>query len=98
MNRIIIYGRYNLSRLLLMNFCTPVSWYSIFAPAGTPRDGVARINAEAKRALQVRGVKGKLATLAIEAGGTTPEELTVTLNDEMKRIRLPVKLAALRPE
>jgi tripartite-type tricarboxylate transporter receptor subunit TctC len=59
---------------------------------------VARIDAEAKRALQVPEVKDKLATLAIEAGGTTLEELTVTLNDEMERIRLLVKLGALRPE
>jgi tripartite-type tricarboxylate transporter receptor subunit TctC len=76
----------------------PVSWYAIFAPAGSPRDVVARIDAEAKRALQVPEVKDKLATLAIEAGGTTPEELTITLNDEMERIRLLVKLGALRPE
>lgn len=82
----------------MMNFCIPVSWYAIFAPAGMPRDVVARINAEAKRALQVPEVKDKLATLAIEADGTTPEELTVTLNDEMERIRLLVKLGTLKPE
>ena len=54
MNRIIIYGRNDLSRLLLMmmNFCIPVSWYAIFAPAGTPGDVMARIIAEAKRALR----------------------------------------------
>jgi hypothetical protein len=46
-----ICGRYDLSRLLLlmMNFCSPVSWYAIFAPTGTPRDVVTRINAETKR-------------------------------------------------
>jgi len=81
-----------------MNFCIPVSRCAIFAPAGTPRDVVARISAEAKRALQVREVKDKLATPAIDAGGTTPEELTVTLNDEMERMRLPVKPGAPRPE
>ena len=43
-------------------------------------------------------MKDKLATLAIEAGGTTPEKLTVTLNDELERIRLLVKLGALKPE
>jgi len=50
---IIIYYCYDLSRLILMSFCIPVSWYAIFAPADTPRDAVARINAEAKRTLQV---------------------------------------------
>jgi tripartite-type tricarboxylate transporter receptor subunit TctC len=81
-----------------MNFCIPVSWYAIFAPVGTLRDVVARFIAEAKRALQIPEVKDKLATLAIEAGGTTAEELTVTLNDEMERIRLLVKPGAQRPE
>jgi tripartite-type tricarboxylate transporter receptor subunit TctC len=81
-----------------MSFCIPVSWYAIFTPAGTPRDAAARINAEAKRALQVPEVKDKLASPTIEADGTTPEKLTVTLNDEMERIRLLVKLGALKPE
>jgi len=43
-------------------------------------------------------VKDKPALLTIEANGTIPEELTVTLNDEMERIRLLVKLGALKPE
>jgi tripartite-type tricarboxylate transporter receptor subunit TctC len=59
---------------------------------------VARIDAEANRALKVPEVKDKLITLAIESRGTTAEELTTTLNDEMERIRLLVKLGALRPE
>ncbi len=81
-----------------MNFRISVFWHAIIAPAGTLRDVAARIIAEAKRALQLPEAKDKLATLAIDAGGTTPAALTVTLNDEMKRIRLLVKLAALRPE
>jgi hypothetical protein len=36
--------------MMMMNFCIPVSWYAIFAPAATPRDMVAQINADAKRA------------------------------------------------
>jgi hypothetical protein len=38
--------------LLMMNFCIPVSQYAIFASAGEPHDTVARIHAEAKRALR----------------------------------------------
>jgi len=54
MNRITIHGCYDLSRLLvmMMKFCIPVSWYAIFAPACTPGDVMARIIAEAKRALR----------------------------------------------
>jgi len=74
------------------------SWYAILAPAGTPRDMLQRVSLEAKRAMQFQDVKDKLATMAIEAGGTTPEELSTYLSDEMERIRLLVKIGALKPE
>jgi tripartite-type tricarboxylate transporter receptor subunit TctC len=74
------------------------SWYAILAPAGAPKDAVARLSAEAKRSLALADVKEKLATMAIETGGTTPEELSASLNDEMERIRLLVKIGALKPE
>src|SRR4051812_8718012 len=74
------------------------SWYAIFAPAGTPREAVQRLSTEAKRAVGFQDVKDKFAALAIEPGGTTPEELSGVLNDEMERIRLLVKLGALKPE
>jgi tripartite-type tricarboxylate transporter receptor subunit TctC len=74
------------------------SWYAILAPAGTPRDVVARVSLEAKRAMQFQDVKEKLATMAIEPGGTTPEELSAYLSEEMERIRLLVKIGALKPE
>ena len=74
------------------------SWYAILAPAGTPREAVMRLSGEAKRALQFADVKEKLATLAIEPGGTTPEELSTYMNDEMERIRVLVKIGALKAE
>jgi tripartite-type tricarboxylate transporter receptor subunit TctC len=74
------------------------SWYAILAPAGTPRDAVSRLSGEAKRALGFEEVRQKLGTLAIEPAGTSPEELSTYLNEEMDRIRLLVKLGALKPE
>ncbi len=59
---------------------------------------MARIDSEANRSLQVPEVKDKLATPAIESGRATPEERTTTLDDEMERIRMLVKLDAPRPE
>ena len=74
------------------------SWYAILAPAGAPRDRVARVSDEARRAMQFQDVRDKFAAMAIEAGGTTPAELSKYLNDEMDRIRLLVKVGALKPE
>ena len=74
------------------------SWYAILAPVGTPREPVARLAAEAKRALGYDDVKQKLATLAIEPAGTSAEEVSRVLKDEMERIRLLVKLGVLKVE
>ncbi|MSQ50615.1 MAG: tripartite tricarboxylate transporter substrate binding protein [Betaproteobacteria bacterium] len=74
------------------------SWYAILAPAGTPREFITRVSTEAARAMQFQDVRDKLATMAIEPGGTTPEETSRYLNEEMDRIRLLVKIGALKPE
>ena len=49
------------------------SWFGILAPAGTPRDIVQRINAEANRALQSPDMKDKLLSQGAEAVGNSPE-------------------------
>ena len=74
------------------------SWYAILVPVGTAREPVARLAAEAKRALGYEDVKQKLATLAIEPSGASAVEVSRVLNDEMERIRLLVKLGVLKPE
>ena len=74
------------------------SWYAMLAPAGTPREPVARLAAEVKRALGHEEVKQKLAALAIEPAGAPGEEVSKYLRDEIERIRLLVKLGALKPE
>jgi tripartite-type tricarboxylate transporter receptor subunit TctC len=51
------------------------SWFAFFAPKGTPRPIIDRINADVRRALAEQGVKDKLAALAAESVGSTPEEL-----------------------
>jgi tripartite-type tricarboxylate transporter receptor subunit TctC len=74
------------------------SWYAILAPAGTPREPVARLAAEVKRALGHEEVKQQLAALAIEPAGSPGEEVSRFLQDEIERIRLLVKIGALKPE
>jgi len=47
--------------------------FAAFAPAGTPRDIVARLNKEITRALAAADVKEKLFNQGIETVGSTPE-------------------------
>ena len=49
------------------------SWFGIFAPAGTPRDVVLKINADTNKALQSAEMKEKLLSQGAEAVGNTPE-------------------------
>ena len=51
-----------------------VSWFGILAPAGTPRDVLARVHRETVRTLQVPEVRGKLTEQGFEVVAGTPEE------------------------
>ena len=52
------------------------TWFAIFAPAGTPRDVVARLHAEVQRVFKLPDVQEKLRGLGLEPWLPTPEELT----------------------
>ncbi len=51
------------------------TWFAVFAPAGTPREVVARINAELQRVFKLPDVADKLRALGLEPWISTPEEL-----------------------
>jgi tripartite-type tricarboxylate transporter receptor subunit TctC len=48
--------------------------YSLFAPAGTPRDIVARPNAEIVKAMNNPSMKALAQRVGTEAAGSTPEQ------------------------
>ena len=51
------------------------TWFAVFAPAGTPKDVVTRINAEMVRVFKLPEVADKLKALGLEPWISTPEEL-----------------------
>jgi tripartite-type tricarboxylate transporter receptor subunit TctC len=51
------------------------TWFAVFAPAATPKDIVARINAEMQRVFKLPDVADKMNTLGLEPWISTPEEL-----------------------
>jgi tripartite-type tricarboxylate transporter receptor subunit TctC len=55
------------------------TWYALLAPAGTPKDVVARLNASAVKALAAPDVKARLEKLGAEPVGNTPEEFRAML-------------------
>jgi tripartite-type tricarboxylate transporter receptor subunit TctC len=61
------------------------SFFAVTAPAGTPKEIVARLNAEIVKALADPGVREKLLTQGMTARGSSPAELnTVTRNQLTK--------------
>jgi tripartite-type tricarboxylate transporter receptor subunit TctC len=70
----------------------------MFAPARTPPAIVSRLNQEIVRALNEPGVKDKLASLGVEAVGSTPEEFAAHIKSEMARMGKVIGEAGIRDE
>ncbi|MBI2771336.1 MAG: tripartite tricarboxylate transporter substrate binding protein [Burkholderiales bacterium] len=62
------------------------SWQAVYAPKGTPRPIVQKLNAEIRKILAMPDVKDKLGTqLGMEIIGSTPEELAAHMAREIPR-------------
>jgi tripartite-type tricarboxylate transporter receptor subunit TctC len=75
-----------------------VSWYSILAPAGTPREIVERINGEITRMLTQPETREKLAGIGATAIGGTPEQLAAVIQSESASYAELFKKAGIRAE
>ncbi|MEA2907324.1 MAG: hypothetical protein QOC56_360 [Alphaproteobacteria bacterium] len=73
-------------------------WYGMAAPAGTPADIIARIHAEAVKALKSPDVKEKLATDGAEPIGGTPAEFAALIKDELEKWTKVAKAAGIEPQ
>ncbi len=67
------------------------SWFAVFAPAGTPRDVVMKLNAEFQRVFKLPDVVDKLKALGLEPWVTTPEELAAYQQKEIAKWAKVVK-------
>jgi tripartite-type tricarboxylate transporter receptor subunit TctC len=61
------------------------SWYGLFAPAATPPEIIAKINADAVTVARDPDFVERLARIATTAVGSTPEELARHLKSEMDK-------------
>ena len=58
------------------------SWYGFLAPAGTPREIVARLHAEVSRTLKLPDVRDRLVADGAEPVGSTPEAFATYIKAE----------------
>lgn len=61
------------------------SWGGMLAPAGTPKEVVARLNAELKKALADKEVQEKLEGVGTFAAFQTPEQMAMRMRQDYER-------------
>ena len=75
-----------------------VSWYGLWGPPGLPRDIVAKLTAEAAKAVRSAQAAERLGEQGFEASGAGPEEFAVYIRDEIARYAKIIKEANIRVE
>ena len=76
-----------------------VQWYSLVAPAGTPREIITRLHAGVVRALHDTAIRKRLIDDGAEpAPSATPEEFSAFMKAEIAKWAKVVKAAGIQPE
>ena len=72
--------------------------FGLTAPARTPRNVIARLNAEVVRALQPAAVKERFANLGLDVVSSSPEEYQRISTRESERLGKVIKAAGIKPQ
>lgn len=74
------------------------TWYGIFAPAGTPKDIVARLNTEVNKLLDAPEMKNAIHAQGAEPQAMTPEKFSILLKTDYQSMKDIVKQAGVTIE
>ena len=74
------------------------SWFGFFLPVKTPKDIIAKLNADTNAALAHPSVKPRFDDLGATPMGTTPEQLAAFLKSEIDKWGPVIKEAKIRVE
>jgi tripartite-type tricarboxylate transporter receptor subunit TctC len=75
-----------------------VGWYGLAAPAGTPMDVIAKLNAVTNRVLQAPDLIAKYNGLGFEPVGGTPEEAGARIKSDVARWTKIIRDAGIKPQ
>jgi tripartite-type tricarboxylate transporter receptor subunit TctC len=75
-----------------------LQWYGLLAPAGTPAPIIARLNAEALRALKTDEMRERLAADGAEPQGSTPQEFGALIKSELDKWTRVTRAAGIEPQ
>lgn len=73
-------------------------WIAVFAPAGTPKQVVDKLNGEIAKALRLSDVQQNLAGQALEAIIATPEEFASRVKADYEKYAKLIRMAGARIE
>jgi tripartite-type tricarboxylate transporter receptor subunit TctC len=73
-------------------------WYGLLAPAATAKTVIARVNAEAVKALRMPDVVRTLSSQGAEPVGSTPEEFASFIRSEIDKWARLVKAAKMKSD
>lgn len=74
------------------------SWFTVVAPAGTPKEIVARLNSEIRKALADPAVQAQLKDQGLTPRGSSPEELGQATREQLVRYGRLFKEAGIKAE
>jgi len=75
-----------------------VVWYGVLAPAGTPREIVQKLSEGVQRATRDADVRKRMVEQGAEPVGSTPEEFSKLLREEVARWAEVVKISGARAD
>ena len=73
-----------------------VTWFGFLAPAGTPKDVLAKLNTEFNAALKQPDLQKKLGDQGADPAGGTPEQFAALIKDDIVRWGKVVKASGAR--
>ena len=69
------------------------TWFGVLAPAGTPKDVVAKLNSEAVKVIKSAEFKQRMEEIGADPVGNSPTEMAAQIKDETEKFAKLVKEA-----
>jgi tripartite-type tricarboxylate transporter receptor subunit TctC len=74
------------------------NWVGLFAPKGTPKAVIDRINGEVLKVLALPDVRTRFTDTGVEPGGSTPAEFLARIRQDAARFKKVVEAAGVKTE
>ena len=75
-----------------------ISWFGLFAPAGTPAAIVDKANADLVQVAAQADLRQRLTELGLEASLTSPQELAAVIKTDTAKWAKVIQEAHIKPE